>query len=127
MNAMNDFWNISLQCQLLKVLKLAYSTTLTAFSEKIAILKFFKYGFRTKSSTTTTLKDISSFTYTALNDKGLPHVIFRSNTRIAVFHWIVSYLCNRKQLVVLVICAKSYTGEVLSGVPQGSILGPLLF
>ena len=41
--------------------------------------------------------------------------------------WFCSYLANRKQYILLGHDRKTGTQNILYGVPQGSILGPLLF
>ncbi len=43
-----------------------------------------------------------------------------------LLNWIFAFLCGRKQRVMIGSVSSSYC-DVISGVPQGSVLGPLLF
>ena len=56
----------------------------------------------------------------------LLHKLDYYGVRNSTLHWIESFLHQRKQSVLL-DGTKSSEADVLSGVPQGTVLGPLLF
>lgn len=58
--------------------------------------------------------------------KGLLFKLRQNGIEGDFLDWLSNYLCNRKQCVVL-NASSSDTKSVLAGVPQGSVLGPLLF
>ena len=58
--------------------------------------------------------------------KGFLHKLENIGCTGKLLEWFKSYLCERKQRVVLKGQASNWT-DVEAGVPQGSVLGPLLF
>lgn len=58
--------------------------------------------------------------------KGLIHKLRNVGIIGGLLNWFTDYLSNRKQRVVLPRAASDWT-QIHAGVPQGSVLGPLLF
>ena len=58
--------------------------------------------------------------------RGLIHKLRDMGCSESLLKWFKSYLSNRRQRVVLNRLASEWT-FIMAGVPQGSILGPLLF
>ena len=58
--------------------------------------------------------------------RGLLHKLFNLGIRGSLFAWFTSYLTNRKQAVVIKGSTSNF-GSIKAGVPQGSVLGPILF
>lgn len=129
-----------------KVYEKAISCRLVNFLEHNSILSECQHGFRRNRSTETALMQFTSHIYKYLDDKfhvagvfldltrafdSLDHQIlidklFNAGIRGVPLQLFKSYLYNREQSV---FCNTKYSafGTIKQGVPQGSILGPILF
>ena len=120
---------------------------LKAFLEKFGILHESQYGFREKRSTEHAILEIINQIQTNMERKlytcgifidlqkafdTVDHTILLKkldhySVRGIVNDWFTSYLTARKQITEIGPLNISKKAAVLSGVPQGSVLGPLLF
>ena len=145
-NEFNNYRPISILTQFSKVLEKVFYKQLISFLNKNHILSSSQYGFRTNHSTSQAINDILEKLTDSL-DKGfssigvfidlrkafdtVDHKILISKLehygiRGHALTWLKSYLADRFQCV-LFNAAKSGNKKITTGVPQGSILGPLLF
>lgn len=145
-NDICNYRNVCIQSQIAKVIEMSYNTRLTNFLETNKLLSLSQHGFRSNKSTSTAIADLNTIIYEALNNKQQSVALFFDLTRAfdSVNHdllleklsrigvrgvandWVKSYLTNRQQIVTLGNY-KSDIREITVGVPQGSILGPLLY
>ena len=145
-NLPDNYRPISLLSSFSKFLEKVVCTRLTIFLESNNIITSSQYGFRRNHSTIHPMVHLMNFASTALNRKEIGIAIFcdlrkafdtvdhsillRKLYKIGIrgleLEWFKNYLSKRKQFVYL-NGKSSCLLEILLGVPQGSILGPILF
>lgn len=143
---LSSYRPISLLCTSAKLLEHIIAKHISVFIEKHHIINVEQHGFRRGLSTTTQLLETVHDLASALDrqnqidmifldfEKAFDRVshkklllklkpIFKNNRLLA---WIEAYLSYRYQVVCIDAVLSSFAA-VESGIPQGSVLGPLLF
>ena len=144
--SLGNYRPISLLSNLNKILEKLVHSRLFDFFEDSQALYFLQFGFRKKHSTIHALIEITESVRRALDNGMVACGVFLDlqkafdtvnhdillakldhyGVRGTSLNWFRSYLSGRKQFVSI-LGFESDTKDIKHGVPQGSVLGPLLF
>ena len=142
----SNYRPISILPVLSKILEKIVAKQLTAYLESNSYIHPLQFGFRTKFSTESAncylLEKIKSYldkgslvgavfldlkrAFDTVNHNILISKLANYNFSQNTLAWFTSYLSNRNQCV-MINNTKSSFSQIKTGVPQGSVLGPILF
>lgn len=142
----SNYRPISLTCSFCKIMECAIKDELINFLLTNDIITKQQHGFlRSRSTTTNLIETINDWSIALISRNNVDAVYIDFSRAFdsivhskllfklrqcgidgALLNWISSFLSNRSQHVVLSNCFSS-TKPVISGVVQGSVLGPTLF
>ena len=145
-SVMDNYRPISLLSTFSKIMEKIVASRLTSFLEENNILSKWQFGFRSAHSTSHPMVHFLNKITEALNKKKHTiaifcdlkkafdtcnhEILFSKLSKYGIMgielDWFKSYLKNRKQFVSIKNKSSPLL-DILLGVPQGSILGPLLF
>ena len=145
-NQPDNYRPASLTSQLSKVLESIIRDAITRHLDRHKLIQDSQHGFRRGSSCTTNILEFLDMVTDTINQKGNVDVIFLDFTKAfdkvphrrllaklqahgidgQVMRWVASWLKGRKQSVCIDGHSSGWV-DVLSGILQGSVLGPLLF
>ena len=137
---------VSLLTSMSKIFEKCVHLTLYKYLEDNNLLTDKNAGFKPGDSTVNQLVDLTNKLYKGIDEKKKAVMIFLDISKAfdkvwhpgllfklkqcgitgSLYNWLASYLIGRMQRVVLDGNCSSWT-ELQAGVPQGSVLGPLLF